>query len=429
MRNLYAALNNTEALNNEKDHIMVTIRLQGTTRQITINAMIDSGATEDFIDKGFCSKYNIRTQAKTIREVYLADGRPSAMEPITHTAKVPMDIGSHRELAIFQVAKLPNHEVILGMPWLKQHSPRIDWCQGKITFESERCTTWCLKESPTVYAIPENVAREENLKVEFGVGQIKKDQRVKVKKLDLQAKIPTRGSAQAAAHDLYANESKTIPAQGQEVVRTGISITPPRGTYGRIAPRNSMVVKLRIALNAGVIDSDYTGEIKVVLANMGNQDYQVKKGDRIAQLITETIVESDCYEVQMLKETNRGQQGFGSTGTSKAQICEISARAFGRLYRRPDTTTGILKYSKKEGRINLESVNISTELAIKSGKYEKQRQLEEMVPPEYHEYLDVFEEREKLSYHLTDRGWTWKSNSKKERDFRSKRYMHSPRTN
>jgi len=102
MRNLYAALNNTEALNNENDHIMVTIRLHGTTRQITIKAMIDLGATEDFINKGFCSKYNIRTtQAKTIREVYLTDGRPSAMGPITHTAKVSMDIGSHRELAIF----------------------------------------------------------------------------------------------------------------------------------------------------------------------------------------------------------------------------------------------------------------------------------------------------------------------------------------
>ena len=120
MRNLYAALNNTEALNNERNHIMVTIRLQGTIGQITINAMIDSGATEDFIDKGFCSNYNIQTtQAKTIREVYLADGRPSAMGPITHIAKVPMDIGSHRELAIFQVAKLPNHEVILGNAMVK----------------------------------------------------------------------------------------------------------------------------------------------------------------------------------------------------------------------------------------------------------------------------------------------------------------------
>jgi len=284
MRNLYAALNNTETLNNENDHIMVTIQLHGTIRQITINGMIDSGATENFIDKGFCSKYDIRTtQAKTIREVYLADGRPSAIGPITHKAKVPMDLSSHRELAIFQVAKLPNHEVILGMRWLKQHSPRIDWGQGKSTFESERCTTWCLKKSPRVYAIPEDEAGEENLKVDFGVAQSKKDKRVKVKKLDPQGKIPTRGSAQAAGDDLYTNESKTIPARGQEVVRTGISITPPRGTYGRIAPRSDMAVKHQIAVNAGVIDSNYTGEIKVVLANMGNQDYPVKNGDRIHQ--------------------------------------------------------------------------------------------------------------------------------------------------
>jgi len=75
MRNLYAALNNTETLDNENDHIMVQIRLYGTKGQVTIHAMMDSGATDDFIDKGFCSKYNIRTtQAKTTREVYLADG-------------------------------------------------------------------------------------------------------------------------------------------------------------------------------------------------------------------------------------------------------------------------------------------------------------------------------------------------------------------
>ena len=103
-----------------------------------------------------------------------------------------------------------------------------------------------------------------------------------------------------------------------------------------------------------MIDSDYTGEIKVVLANMSDHDYQIQKGDRIAQLIAEKIVERDCYQVPKLGKTDRGQQGFGSTGTSKAQICEISALAFGKFYRQPDTTTGILKYNKKEGRISLE---------------------------------------------------------------------------
>jgi len=257
MSNLYPALNNTETLNNQNNHIMVQIQLHGTKRQVTINAMIDSGATEDFIDKGFCSKYLIRTtRAKKIRQVLLADGQPSAMGPITHTAKVRMDIGSHRELATFQVAKLPNHEVILGMPWLKQHSPQIDWGQGKITFESERCTTWSLKESPTVYTIPEDEAREENLKVEFGATESKKDQRTRVKLLDPQAKLPAQGSARAAGHDLYAKEERIIPARGQEVVTTGISIASPEGTYGRIAPRTGMAVKHQIAVNAGVIDSD-----------------------------------------------------------------------------------------------------------------------------------------------------------------------------
>ena len=178
-----------------------------------------------------------------------------------------MDIGSHRELAIFQVAKLPNHEVILGMPWLNQHSPQIDWGQGKITCESEWCTTWCLKKSPTVYAIHEDEAREENLKVEFGATQSKNDQRIRGRLLDPQARLPTRRSAMAAGHDLYANEERTIPAHGQEVVATGISIAPPKGTYGRIAPRRGLVVKHQITVNAGIIDSDPTDKIKVVLAN------------------------------------------------------------------------------------------------------------------------------------------------------------------
>jgi len=317
------------------------------------------------------------------------------MGPITHTAKVAMDIRSHWELAIFQVAKLPNHEVILGMPWLKQHSPQIDWGQGKITFESERRTTWCLKESPTVYAIPEDEAREENLKVEFGATQSKKDQRIQVRLLDHQARLPTRGSAMAAGHDLYANEERIMTARGQEVVATGISVTPPKGTYGPIAPRSGMAVKHQIAVNTGVSGSDYTGEIKVVVVNMSDQDRCMQKGDRIAQRLMEKIFKSDCYQVPKLGKTDRGQQGYRSTGPSKAQICEISARAFGRFYRRSDMTTGILMYRKKEARIGLESVNIGTQLVIKSGKYQKQQKLEEMVPQEYHEYLDVFEEGEK----------------------------------
>jgi len=82
-------------------------------------------------------------------------------------------------------------------------------------------------------------------------------------------------------------------------------------------------------------------------------------------------------------------------GASKAWICKISAQAFGKFDRRSDTIIGILKYNNNVEPISLGLVNISTALAIKSGKYQRKRKLEEMVPQEYHGYLDVFEEEEK----------------------------------
>ena len=102
--------------------------------------------------------------------------------------RVPMDIRSHKELATFQVAKLLNHEVILGMPWLREHNPTIDWNDKRMTFNSERCTTWFLKSSAVAYAVPEEKALEENLITRFSKIQAKNgptasDQSVRVKKL------------------------------------------------------------------------------------------------------------------------------------------------------------------------------------------------------------------------------------------------------
>ena len=79
-------------------------------------------------------------------------------------------------------------------------------------------------------------------------------------------------------------------------------------------------MKHQIAVNAGVIDMDYTGEVKVVLLNLGKEDYQVKKGERIAQLIAEKIVESKCQEVEILQETKRKDKGFGSSDNKKFSL-------------------------------------------------------------------------------------------------------------
>jgi len=113
-------------------------------------------------------------KAKNPWEIYLADGKPSAMGHVTHITKVPMDISSHGELATFQVANLPNHEVILGRPWLREHNPTIDWNDKRITFNSERCTTCCLKGSPIAYAVPEEKGLEENLITRFSKIQTKR---------------------------------------------------------------------------------------------------------------------------------------------------------------------------------------------------------------------------------------------------------------
>jgi len=102
LENYYAALNYTEILENDNDHIMVKIRLHGEQESVIINAMIDSGATEDFIDREVCNKHGIKNiKAKNPREIYLVGGKQSAMRPVTHMTNVPMDISSHRELATF----------------------------------------------------------------------------------------------------------------------------------------------------------------------------------------------------------------------------------------------------------------------------------------------------------------------------------------
>jgi len=147
---------------------MVKIHLHGEKVSVTINAMIDSGATEDFIDREVCNKHGIKMiTGKSQWEIYLADGKTRAMGPVTHMTKVPMDISSHRELATFQVANLQNDKVILGMPWLREHNPTMDWNARRITFKSERCTTLGLKSWPVAYAVPGEKALEENLITRF----------------------------------------------------------------------------------------------------------------------------------------------------------------------------------------------------------------------------------------------------------------------
>ena len=135
-----------------------------------------------------------------------------------------------------------------------------------------------------------------------------------VKKLTGSAYVPTRGSSLAAGYDMCSSVDTTIKSGCHGLVDTGIAFTVPYGTYGRIAPRSGLAVKKGIQVGAGVIDRDYTGEVKVVLFNHGEEDFEIKKGDRIAQLIIEKIEMPEIKIVTELLVTERGEGGFGSTG-------------------------------------------------------------------------------------------------------------------
>lgn len=139
---------------------------------------------------------------------------------------------------------------------------------------------------------------------------------LKIYKRSENATTPTKGSALAAGYDLYSSEEATVPAKGQAMVATDISVIVPVGTYGRVAPRSGLAVKHGISTGAGVVDADYRGEVKVVLFNHSDKDFSIAKGDRIAQLVLEKIVNAEIQEItaEELDNTERGAGGFGSTG-------------------------------------------------------------------------------------------------------------------
>jgi len=112
---------------------------------------------------------------------------------------------------------------------------------------------------------------------------------LQVKLLAPSAKAPTRGSAYAAGYDLYASKATVVPARGKVLVDTDISIAVPANTYGRVAPRSGLASKHSIDVGAGVIDADYRGPVKVLLFNLGEKEFEVAVGERVAQLIIERV--------------------------------------------------------------------------------------------------------------------------------------------
>jgi len=132
--------------------------------------------------------------------------------------------------------------------------------------------------------------------------------------LDPRATLPTRGSSSSAGLDLYSIEDITIGPQKRIVARTGLAVAVPVGFYGRVAPRSGLAVKNGLDVLAGVIDSDYRGELCCALLNTGDEAINLPQGSRLCQLIIEQIITPAPEWANELDETARGAGGFGSTG-------------------------------------------------------------------------------------------------------------------
>lgn len=139
---------------------------------------------------------------------------------------------------------------------------------------------------------------------------------LKVKKLSANATLPARATAGSAGYDLCASESTSIPAGCRKIVKTDLSLGIPPRHYGRVAPRSGLSFKFGIDIGAGVIDSDYTGPLGIVMINNGTEPFLVEPGARVAQLLLERVSVPEVVEVEELEATERGAKGFGSTGSA-----------------------------------------------------------------------------------------------------------------
>lgn len=128
--------------------------------------------------------------------------------------------------------------------------------------------------------------------------------------------LPAYASTGAAGMDVVSAEDVAIAPGARHAVATGLAVAIPQGYEIQVRPRSGLALKHGITVpnTPGTIDSDYRGELKVILINLGTEPFAIARGDRIAQLVLAPVVQAAWSEVDELEATERGQGGFGSTG-------------------------------------------------------------------------------------------------------------------
>jgi dUTP pyrophosphatase len=139
---------------------------------------------------------------------------------------------------------------------------------------------------------------------------------LKIKKLNDLAKVPAYQTEESAGFDLHSVEEIEIRPMQRVLVHTGLSFEIPKGYEVQIRPRSGLAFKQGITVlnTPGTIDSDYRGEIKVLLINLSTENVKLALGERVAQAVIKEVFQANFIEVEELSDTDRGAGGFGSTG-------------------------------------------------------------------------------------------------------------------
>ena len=139
--------------------------------------------------------------------------------------------------------------------------------------------------------------------------------KLKIKKLNKDAIIPAYQTSLAAGFDLHSIEDYIIKPMERKLIKTGLAFEIEEGYEVQIRPRSGLAFKHGITVlnSPGTIDADYRGEIMVLLINLGSEEFEIKKGERIAQAVVSPVVQAEFEEVEELSQTKRGEGGFGST--------------------------------------------------------------------------------------------------------------------
>jgi len=260
----------------------------------------------------------------------------------------------HQTLQYFLTTKVWNPRGIRWAQWLANFNFEIVYHPGSRGGKPDalsRRLEYRLEEGPThreqTILKPEDFEvslchRKDRIEVTLVEGKRRITNRLRIQRLQRNAIVPTKSSRIAAGHDIYALKDGTIPAQRQMLVDTGIAIGLPRETYRRLAARSRMANKHGRAVVGGVIDADYTGEIKVILRNHGETNYEFKAGDRITQLIVEKIQTNDALEIDNLEETDRGTLGFGSTDIGPKRLITCEELKVKSLFPKPRPTRQLI---------------------------------------------------------------------------------------